>query len=278
MTNWFQASMGAVKTPQRKKQPVPATVLMRNLDICLKHRPEKPQKYLYVSQLNDLTTPEGMKNALISYWLPAPSTMDYKHELYTEIGNLIEDVYVRRLMEAGVAKCTDPNCEKPREQHSLQVDDLGVRGRIDALLDVDKVNYLGAKTPPKSKLKTSKYVINEVKTTGAEKYKYWKAYELLPDNYLTQFSFYVYYAKELGLTDVAEGFFTIISRDNLDHKTLWGEPVPHLIEQIKINCGRFWEFVRKREIPYCDISSDWVYQQIESQPDRDWHPYCEIDG
>jgi len=278
MSKWFQASMGNVKKAPVKRQPLPATVLERCCDLAIIPRPTKIQKYLYVSQLYKLAEPKEMKDALISYWMPSDSSINYRGALFTSMGKLIEDIYVKQLINAELAKCTDDTCTDPEDQHSLRLEELGISGRLDAIVDFNKIKKLGAKTPKKDKEEDEKshWVLNEVKTTGSEKYKFWNEFEKLPEDYLTQFSFYVKYAYQQGLIDTAEGFFTIISRDNFDHRTLWGEPRTDLLDIALKNAEKFWENVRNRTIPFSDIKTDWVERQIESQPNRDWHPLAEV--
>lgn len=278
MHKWFQKPMETVKANPIKRQPLPAAVLERCCNLNSIPRPARPQKHLYVSQLYKLAEPKAMREALISYWLPVEGTIDYRGALFTSMGKLIEDIYVKQLIAADVAKCTDLECTDPEGQHSLRLEELGISGRLDAIVDFNKIKKLGAKTPKKDaeEVEESYWVLNEVKTTGVEKYKFWNEFEKLPEDYLTQFSFYVKYAYQQKLIDKAEGFFTIISRDNFDHRTLWGEPREDLLNIALKNAERFWENVRKRIIPDSEVNPDWVQHQIDSQPDRDWHPLAEV--
>lgn len=279
MTNWFQPAV-PVKPPPKKRQPLPAAVIERCCDLYTFEEEVKPQKFLYVSQLARISDIEEMKRALISFWLPVPGTKDYTGKLFTEVGKLIEDIYVSQLVKAGVAKCTSEECIDPKEQHSLRLLDLGVSGRIDAIVDFNKAVELGAKTVKEREEDApdtpALWVVNEVKSTGSEKYKYWTEFEKLSIDYLSQFSFYCHFAHLQGLISKREGFFTIINRDRMEHRTLWGEPVNALVEKGIENAKTFWQHVRNRTIPNMDNAGTWIAYQIKEQPDRDWNELAEI--
>lgn len=276
--SWFQQGQ-PVKPPKKKKQPIPATMLVRCMNMVSKEQEAREQGMLYMGSVIKLSDPEYMKKALIAYWLPTPSSTSFEKEYYTRIGNVIEDIHVSRLHSLGLTYCD----KEIHEEYKIKDEERGLSGRSDVILDIAKLKHydklgkndkrLDSEDAPKPH-----FVVNEVKSTGSYYYKEWGFFERLPEDYLTQFSLYVKYLYERGITDTKEGFFTIYDRDKPTPKNLWGEMRQDLIDRAYENADNFWEYVRKRTFPGVGptLNISWIETQIKNQPNRIWHKLGEV--
>lgn len=220
----------------------------------------------------DVEDPEQLRARLIEFWQPKEVHMSLNHEWYTKIGSALGDSYARRLHDIeGMTYCQ----EDDHVEYYINDTSRGIAGKVDVILDFNKIQALGIKTPKELKEGEVKEVLeplwvpNECKSTGSNRYKMWQTFSDLPDNYQNQLSLYCYYLFEDGIIKKKEGFFTLICRDDLRIKALWGEYRKDLVDR-SFKCARlFWEHIQQRDFPevknHHTFTKDWVEDQIAKQ-------------
>lgn len=238
---------------------------------------------LYMGSILKLEDTDAMHEHVREFWKPRQGNMPLSHELYTKIGSEMGDTYAQRLH--AIPNLTYCDEEEHRE---YRIDDVkrGISGRVDVILDFNLLMRLGVKTPKElseaeeKKLDnlSPKWAVNELKTTGSNRYKQWQTFADLPIDYQLQLSLYAYYLFERKVIDEKAGFFTIISRDTLAIKTLWGECRQDLVDRAFIVAEKFWKLIQDKSSIGGVISQSDITAAIKegNKAGREWPKIAKI--
>jgi hypothetical protein len=275
---WFEKDI----VPPKEKIPtskIKGTFIERCLN--LKNPVEKKwdMNNLYVGSIGELYKPEAMYDTILKFWDAGSEELTYSSEVYMGSGRISGERIATRLHNAGL---TESDADKYKERKVFS-EEYGWSGRIDLILDVNKIMYYGKKTLPAKKPTEKDFKVFEVKETGSQNYTKWNEFHHLPIKYRTQLTIYLYETKKHGVIDSDEGYFLILSRDNpksfrvLDYKL-----EQNLLDEAKKNADIFWEHIRNKSVPdgFKPISAEFIDESLEKGriSGRNWNPLSGLSG
>lgn len=298
--SWFSSSQPLNKeTRKRTRQPITAAEIKRVLELGERWEAPYPQRYLGMGSILELECPFIMLEKIYQYWAPQPRVFDYYSCSYLDQGTLKGDLLQQFLFKAGVTYCNTTTSDKFVERPVI-LEDYGLKGRIDGILDFNKVKAFGSTKGPQEVPEDAKdrWVIMEAKETGDRNYSKWIFPEDLPEKYRCQASLYAhtlpqYEDKLVSFED--EVMFLIMNRESpRSIKTIFYKPEKDLVDRALKVSSEFWEHIRSRTKPEVtdkqldpqrpekeqlefikELPKDWdkfISNSIELHSNRNWVP------
>jgi len=214
----------------------------------------------------------NLREEIINYWA-CPDTIDpYPKSSYMKQSSVKHKILQDFFHRAGVTFCEDDE----HREHKIVCEDYGIAGKIDLIVNFNKLKALGAKTQKEYKPEEKiRWIIGEIKETGSNNYKKWKVASDLSEEYRSQGSIYSYYMDKKGLISFEEEImYILLCRDDPNKfKTIFYKPDMALVNAAFQTADTFWEHIRNRTVPGKPIQGfkDFTEECIETQKDRKWN-------
>jgi hypothetical protein len=257
--DWFEAP----KVEKPKVSAIKGTYIERCLNIDNEYQERWPNNNLQIRNLADLSDPKGMFEAIVSFWFPSKEEMTYKSEFYLTGGSISGDRVARRFHKARLTNCL----EEEYKEYKIYNEEFGWAGKVDLILDVNKLMYFGQKTvkgdPPKEPL----WRVFEVKETDSERHKEWADINKIPLKYLGQLNTYIYELVSKDIVKETLGHFLILDRSNPKAFRVVDYPYnSEMLDSFKYNAEKFWNHIRNKTVPNgFELSILEIEEAIETQ-------------
>ncbi len=274
-SKWFQAAKQ--EKTKVKRAEVPASYLQRLLNYNNVEDTRRYARSLHCGVIGSLDSEQAFYDALVNFWEPQYSELDYKKDFYLNIGTMLGEMFAERLHRVpGLTTCISKDYKEER----IQNDEFGYAGYIDFIMDVNTVKHYGKKTRPEDLPETKDLRVFEMKTTGERNYNKWVDSSELSFKYRCQLSLYIQDQLEKEVVETENGFFILQSRDDPNkHRVMPYTMESTVISKAQEVCTKFWDHVDARTLPSGDdikpVEGFCISKAIDNcnEKGREWPKY-----